>query len=39
MLERAEAGEAPQDLMFEALDSANDNPVNISIEEVDPEDG
>ncbi len=39
MLERAAQGEEPQDLMFEALDEALENQVNITIEEDDQEDG
>ena len=39
MLERATAGETPEDLMMEALDEAMENQVNIKFQEDDPEDG
>ena len=32
-LERAHAGETPEDLMFEALDIAGDTVVNMEVEE------
>lgn len=38
-LERAAQGESPEDLMMAALDEAMSHPVNLSIEEDEPEDG
>ena len=39
IMERAAAGETPEDLMMEALDEALENQVNLQMEEDEDDDG